>query len=121
MRSVYPQLLKFGNHDFLHYVFLRASSRDLLPSVGPISTKIGIDSDFDRQGGMSVDGLFALGASFVELGPTTVDPQHQPALKTQIVRVNGDKVEKLYSGATYSCNQIINGLILRQEALRDAV
>lgn len=28
------------------------------------------------------------GFSFIELGPVSVDPQHQPTLRTQLIRIN---------------------------------
>lgn len=43
------------------------------------------------MGGLSVDGLFDLGGvSFVEIGPVTIDPQHQPSVATNLIRVNSE-------------------------------
>ena len=62
----------------------------------------------DRTGGLSLDGLFDLGAvSYVEVGPFTIEPQYQPKFSTNLIKIHkSDKqsrVEHKFTKSTYSC------------------
>ena len=58
---------------------------------------------------------------FIEIGPVTIDPQHQPSLKTQLIRIENGEVKQKYNSSRYSCNQAVYKLIEKQEILRDKI
>lgn len=59
--------------------------------------------------------------AFVEVGPTTLDPQYGKAYRDQRIRIEGGEVRRLSRDFNPSCQQMVSSLVRRQELIRDTL
>ena len=75
-----------------------------------------------RADATSIDNLFEISDfGFVEIGPVTIDPQHQPSLKTNLIRIEDGEIKHKFGISRYSCNQVVYKLVEKQEILRNKI
>ena len=86
------------------------------------SSPLGLAPGVCREDGNAVENLLEMGElGFVELGPVTIDPQHQPSLRTKLITIGKERIDHKYIDSRYSCNQIVYKLLERQENIRDRI
>mmetsp|Transcript_5482 Transcript_5482/g.9293 ORF Transcript_5482/g.9293 Transcript_5482/m.9293 type:complete len:91 (-) Transcript_5482:858-1130(-) len=59
--------------------------------------KFGIKSNFCKEGGPAIDGLFDMSEdiSYIEIGPVTIDSQNPPSLTQKYLTINPHKQEPI--------------------------
>ena len=124
-------MLRHSNHDLLHYLFVKSAACGLVPNIEKekdikeayashtssstfsssfFNSPIGIGSGLLKEEAGAFDSLIDMGEyAYIELGPVAIDPQHQPSLKTKMIRIdleNGKVIHK-YEKSRYSCTQLV--------------
>ena len=104
VNRIYPLLLNSVHHDLLHHLFVKAASFQLVPRLHSVKEAdqiyqevlgnkqkyfdrpIGVKCGVVKEDASAIEAIVGMGElAFVELGPVTIDPQHQPAIRTRLL------------------------------------